>query len=196
MLRVGLTGGIASGKSTVGRLLRERGAAVFDADDIVRGLYAPGAAGSRAVSELFGTEALAEDGGVDRARVAALVFYDPERRRLLETRIHPLVRAEIARKFDEAEANGARVAVAEASQIFEASSAPRFDRVLLVTAPEATRMERWSRRGGDPADARRRMSAQVSPEAAAPLADDVLVNDGTLPELARKVEALYREWTR
>lgn len=90
MLRVGLTGGLGSGKTTVARRLAERGAAVFDADAIVSDLYAPGAAGARAVQELFGSGALDSAGGVDRTRVAAIVFADGERRRALEKRIHPL----------------------------------------------------------------------------------------------------------
>lgn len=196
MLRVGLTGGIASGKSAVAALLRDLGAVVFDADDIVRSLYAPGAPGARAVDELFGPDALAGDGSVDRARVASIVFANPDRRRRLEKRIHPLVREELDRRFAEALAAGARVAVGEASQILEAGSEASFDRILLVTASEATRMARWRQRGGDASDARRRMDAQLSPKAAARRADDVIVNDGTLPELARKVGALYRQWTR
>ncbi|MFN2386201.1 MAG: dephospho-CoA kinase [Thermoanaerobaculia bacterium] len=196
MLRIGLTGGLASGKTTVAGLLRELGASVFDADEIVRNLYGAGGDGARAARDVFGEEALQPDGSVDRVRVAALVFSDPGRRRRLEERVHPLVRAELQKKFHEAEASGADVAVAEASQILEAGTQGNYDRILLVTAPMEERVSRWKAKGGDPEDARGRMAAQILPDEAARHAHDAIVNDGTLAELARKVEALYRTWTR
>jgi dephospho-CoA kinase len=196
VLRIGLTGGIASGKSTVARHLARLGAAVVDADEIVRDLYRPGGAGEAAARELFGEETLARDGTVDRGRLAQIVFADPSRRHALESRIHPLVGAEIERRFAQAERAGARVAVAEASQLLEARTEERYDRVLLVVAPEETRLERWVSRGGDAEDARRRMAAQIPSEEAVSRADDLIVNDGTPEELERKVEALYRGWTR
>jgi dephospho-CoA kinase len=194
VLRVGLTGGLASGKSTVGRMLRDRGAAVFDADAIVRELYAPGGEGERAAREIFGEEIADASGGVSRAKIAAIVFADPQRRHLLESRIHPLVQAERARRFAEAERQGAAVAVAEASQLFEARTEGDYDRVLLVVAPEESRLRRWEAAGGDPADARRRIESQARPSEVFDRADDVIVNDGTLENLARKVEEVWRRW--
>lgn len=194
MLRVGLTGGLASGKSTVATLLAEQGAAVFDADRIVAELYAPGGAGEAAAKELFGSAVENATGGVDRARIAAIVFDDPEARRSLEARIHPLVRDEIELRFAEAEKSGFPVAVAEASQLLEAGSEGRYDRVLLVVAPEAERLRRWSRKGGDADDGRRRMAGQIGAEAARPRATDLIVNDGSLEELEKKVEALFQRW--
>ncbi len=196
MLRVGLTGGIASGKSTVARLLAERGAVVFDADAIVRDLYAAGAEGAQAAKELFGDAVLDPRGEVDRARIAERVFTDPTARHALEERLHPLVGREIARRFAKAEAAGAPVAVAEASQLFEAGTESRYDRVLLVMAPEAERFRRWEEKGGDSDDARRRMASQISPSLAYDRASDVIVNDGTRDVLASRVDAVYREWTK
>lgn len=189
-----MTGGLASGKSTVALLLAKRGAHVFDADQIVSELYAPGSAGEGAARELFGTDVLGPDGRIDRARIAAVVFSDPSRRHALEARIHPMVGAEIERRFARAQEAGARVAVAEASQLLEAATEGRYDRVVVVVAPEEERVRRWTGKGGDPDDARRRMSAQIRPEDARRRADDVIVNDGSLPDLARKVEALYADW--
>jgi len=194
MLRIGLTGGLASGKSTVARLLGGRGAAVFDADAIVRELYEPGGAGAVAARDLFGDSVTDETGNVDRARIAARVFAEPEARHALESRIHPLVGAEIERRFREAEASGARVAIAEASQLLEAKTESRYDRVVLVVAPDETRVRRWEEKGGDPEDARRRMSAQLSPSQAFDRATDVIVNDGTLEDLEQKVDELWRRW--
>jgi dephospho-CoA kinase len=195
VLRIGLTGGLASGKSTVARLLEARGAAVFDADAIVRELYAPGAEGAAAARELFGDAVTDVAGHVDRGRIAALVFADPGKRHELEARIHPLVGREIVRRFTEAESAGAPVAVAEASQLLEAKTESRYDRVVLVVAPEAARLARWEGKGGDSADARRRMDAQISPSAAFDRADDVIVNDGTPEDLEARVDALWRTWT-
>jgi len=123
------------------------------------------------------------------------VFADPARRRALEARIHPLVRTERARLFAEAERAGARVAVAEASQLFESNTESDSDRVLLVVAPEEERVRRWLERGGDGEDARRRIAAQLPPEAARLRAHEVIVNDGTLDELRQKVTEIYRRWT-
>ena len=189
-----MTGGLASGKSTVARLLAERGANVFDADEIVSDLYAPGGLGEAAARELFGEDVVGPDGKIERARIARLVFADPAKRHALEARIHPMVGAEIERRFAAAEEAGAKVAVAEASQLLEAATEGRYDRVVVVRAPEAERVRRGRRKGGDPDDARRRMSAQLPPDDARRRADDVLVNDGTLADLARKVEALYASW--
>ena len=189
-----MTGGLASGKSTVARLLAERGANVFDADEIVSDLYAPGGPGEAAARELFGEDVVGPAGKIERARIARLVFADPAKRHALEARIHPMVGAEIERRFEAAEVAGATVAVAEASQLLEAATEGRYDRVVVVVAPEEERVRRWSRKGGDPDDARRRMSAQIPPDDARRRADDVLVNDGTLADLARKVEALYASW--
>ena len=196
MLRIGLTGGLASGKSTVASHLRELGAAVIDADRIVADLYEPGGPGEAAARELFGSAVEDERGAVDRAKIARIVFGDPAARRALEGRIHPLVREEIERRFREAEALGFGVAVAEASQLLEAGSEDRYDRVLLVVAPEAERIRRWSGKGRDPADARRRMAGQISTEDARPRVTDVIVNDGSLEQLNRKVEAVFASWAK
>lgn len=196
MLRVGLTGGLASGKSTVAGMLGELGAVVFDADEIVRELYRAGGAGAEAARELFGQQIFGSDGRADRARIAEIVFTDPAARHALEARIHPLVRAERGRRFAAAERSGAAVAVAEASQIFESGTEGDYDRILVVVAPDAERMRRWEEEGGDAQDAERRMAAQIPADAARARAHDVLVNDGTLADLRRRVEELFSRWTQ
>jgi dephospho-CoA kinase len=195
MLRVGLTGGLASGKSTVAEILEDLGAAVLDADEIVRALYREGGAGAAAARDLFGDSVLGPDGRVDRTRIAAIVFSDPAARHALEMRIHPLVGEERGRFFAQAEKSGAPVAVVEASQLLEAGTQSDYDRVLLVMAPEEERIRRWGDRGGDPEDARRRISAQIRAEIARERAHDVIVNNGTLEDLRRKVTELFRRWT-
>jgi len=195
VLRIGLTGGLASGKSTVARFLADSGAAVFDADEIVADLYRSGGEGARAVRDLFGEDALDAAGHVDRMKVAEIVFTDPAGRHALEARIHPLVRREIERRFAMALERGAKVAVAEASQLLEAKTESAYDRVLLVTAPKEERVRRWLAKGGEAEDAERRISSQISPEDASRRVTEVLVNDGTLDDLRQKVDALYRRWT-
>ena len=196
MLRIGLTGGLASGKSTVASFLGELGAAVIDADRIVADLYAPGGSGEAVARELFGSAVEDERGAVDPAKIARIVFGDPSARRALEARIHPFVREEIERRFREAEALGFGVAVAEASQLLEAGSEDRYDRVLLVVAPEAERIRRWSGKGRDAADARRRMAGQISAEDARPRVTDVIVNDGSLEDLRSRVEEVFGRWAK
>ncbi|HRC87049.1 MAG TPA: dephospho-CoA kinase, partial [Thermoanaerobaculia bacterium] len=142
-MRLGLTGGLASGKSTVGRWLSDLGYRVVDADRLVAELYRPGEAGSRKVAELFGADYLDAAGAVDRARLAGLVFHDPAARRRLEEAIHPLVRA----RFAELAAGSERPAVLEATLLVEAGYAPDFDAVVSVEAPEAIRLERAIARG-------------------------------------------------
>jgi len=167
---------------------------VFDADRIVAELYRSGGEGERAARELFGDAVLRPDGSVDRSAIAAIVFADPQRRHDLEARIHPLVRREITRRFREADEAGRPVAVAEASQILESGTESSYDRLLLVVAPVEERLRRWQAAGGDAEDARRRIANQISPGAAFDRAADVLVNDGSLEDLRRKTEALYRSW--
>lgn len=194
MLRAGLTGGLATGKSTVGRLLADRGAAVFDADELVRDLYRPGGAAARAARDLFGDTVLDEAGAVDRSRVAAIVFDDPGARRALEARIHPLVHEERERRFGQAAWAGAKVAVCEATLLFEAGTESEYDRVLLVVAPIEARIRRWVEGGGSEDDARRRIAAQMPPEEAARRAHDVIVNDGSAEDLRRQVEEIWARW--
>lgn len=194
MLRVGLTGGIASGKSTVAAMLTDLGAAVFDADRIVAELYEPNAPGAAAVERLFGRRMLDERGAVSKARLAKLAFDDPAARRRLEAAIHPLVLSETRRRFDEAERRGASVAVAEASQLLEGGYGADFDRVVLVVAPRTVRLDRAEPRGLPRAEAERRIAAQMPDSEARALADDVIENAGSIEELRGKVEDVYRRW--
>ena len=194
MLRIGLTGGIASGKSTVARILHDLGAAVFDADRIVAELYAPGAEGARAVASVFGSGVLDSGGAVSKPALARLAFSDPAARARLEAAIHPLVVEEIRRRFAEAERRGAPAAIAEASQILEGDYSGEFDRVVLVVAPEETRRARGADRGVAPEEIARRVAAQIDPREARALADDVIENSGTLADLKEEVAAAWARW--
>lgn len=157
-LVVGVTGGLASGKSTVARRLGESGCTAVDADQVVAALYRPGEPGALAVRDLFGPEVLDEQGAVDHRAVGAKVFADPEARKALEAAIHPLVR----RRFQEIAAalpDGA-IAVLEATLLVEAGYGPNFDLIVTVEAPAEIRLARAVARGLDEEDARARLAAQ------------------------------------
>jgi len=183
---VGLTGGLASGKSTVARWLAEAGFTVADADRLVAESYAPGGAGARLLAELMGAEVLDDNGAVDRARVAQRVFADPDLRRRLEQRIHPLVR----RRFQEIAAAAPGVAVLEATLLVEARFAADFDLVVTVEAPEEVRLARAVERGLSPDQALARLAAQSDAIVRTMAADVILDNSGTLEELRRRVDEL------
>ncbi len=185
---VGLTGGLASGKSTVARWLEEAGFLVVDADRVVAELYAPGGRGAAAVRELFGPEVLDDDGAVDRPRVAARIFSDEAARRRLERAIHPLVRqhfAEISRQAD-------GVVVYEATLLVESGHAETFDLVISIEAPEEQRLAWAIGRGMDEASASARLAAQGDGARRRAGADRLIANAGTLDDLRRKVDELTR----
>ncbi|HEX9737426.1 MAG TPA: dephospho-CoA kinase [Thermoanaerobaculia bacterium] len=186
---VGLTGGLASGKSTVAGRLADAGFRVLDADEIVAELYRPGGGGAAAVRELFGGGVLAAGGGVDRPRLAEVVFADAEARRRLEAAIHPLVRE----RFREIAAEADGVVVYEATLLVEAGRAGEFDLVVSVESPPAAQLERAVVRGMDADAARARLAAQGDGELRRRGAHRILWNDGTLEELRVKVDALVAE---
>ncbi len=189
--RVGLTGGLASGKSLVARHLEAAGYLVIDADRIVAELYAPGAPGSAAVASLFGARLLGTDGGVDKAALASLVFSDSDARQRLEAAIHPLVRSEFARR-----AQIAGVAVLEATRLVEAGFAPDFDLVVTVEASPEARLERAVARGLSHEDAARRLVAQGDGEARRRAASWRIDNAGSLDGLRDACDRLVAEIER
>lgn len=192
-LRVGLTGGLASGKSTVSSWLREAGFEVVDADHLVAELHQPGGAGAAAVRDLFGPEMLDEHGGVDHPKVAARVFSDAKARKDLEAAVHPLVR----KRFEEiAAARSQGVVVLEATLLVEAGYAPLFDFIITVEAPCELRYERAVARGMDPESTRARLLAQGDGEERREAAHRVIDNSGDEAHLRRQVDELIVELNR
>jgi dephospho-CoA kinase len=192
-LRVGLTGGLAGGKSTVARWLAEAGFQVVDADRLVAELYAPGEPGTEAVRRLFGDEVLDERGAVDHRKVADRVFADAEARHALERAIHPLVRDRFARIAQEATE---WVIVLEATLLVEAGFAPSFDLVVSVECPAQVRLARAVERGMDEATARARLLAQGDGSARREAAQRVLDNCGDMEGLRRQTDELVTELRR
>ena len=187
--RVGLTGGLAAGQSTVARWLAEAGFLVVDADRIVGELYRPGRKGARAVADLFGEEFLDSGGGVDRKRLADWVFADRAALSKLEAVIHPLVREE----FQLLAESTSGIAVYEATLLVESGHHQAFDLVVTVEAPKTVRLQRAIERGMPEEMARSRLEAQGSGDARRAAADRVLDSSGSLEELRTQVDAMIAD---
>jgi len=188
-LRVGLTGGLASGKTTVARWLEEAGFRVIDADEIVARLYEPDAAGTQCVTELFGRKMLRPDGGVDHDRLAQEVFSDAEAKRRLEAAIHPLV----GEAFDRLAKSTRGVIVLEATLLVESGMAPHFDIVISVEAETDVRRQRAIRRGLSEEAADARLAAQGGGEARRAGSHRTIRNNGSMPDLRQQVDALVED---
>jgi len=193
--RIGLTGGIASGKSTVARLLRERGVPVIDADAIAREVVAPGTPGLAAVAARW--PQVVQGGVLDRKALGAIVFASPDERRALEAITHPLIRAEAERRMAAAEAAGAPRVVYEAALLFEKNLDEQMDATILVALPPALQVERLRARDriGE-AEARARLQAQMPLEEKRARATFVIDNSGDLAALERRVDEVWAEVER
>lgn len=159
-LRIGLTGPIGCGKSTVAGWLAREGAVVIDADRVAADVSAPGTPVAAAIADRFGPAILTPDGALDRAALAAVVFADPAALRDLEAIVHPAVRPEILRRLEAAEAAAAPIVAIEAIKLVEGGLAALCDEVWLVTCEPDEQRQRLLARSGDPADADRRIAAQ------------------------------------
>jgi dephospho-CoA kinase len=191
VLRIGLTGGIGSGKSTVARLLAERGAAVIDADVLAREVVAPGTPGLAAVVEAFGAGVLTPDGALDRPALAAVVFGDSDARARLDGIVHPLGRARAAESMAALPQDA--VVVQDIPLLVETGQAGSFDLVLVVEADREVRVARLVARGLAEADARARIAAQATDEQRRAVADVVLANSGAPEELAAQVDRFWAD---
>jgi len=193
VLLVGLTGGIGSGKSTVARMLEERGAVVFDADLLAREAVEPGTPGHAAVIERFGADVLAPGGALDREALASIVFADPSARRDLEQIVHPEVRRLFA-EGSEAYRDTDRIVVFSAPLLVETGMHTAFEILVVVSATVATQIERLMRqRGMSEAAIRARIDAQAPLEDKAAVADFLVGNGGTIAELENQVERLWHD---
>ena len=201
-LRIGLTGGIGSGKSSVAALLRQHGAALIDTDLIARQLTLPGGAAIEAIAASFGAEfidaggaLIAPDGALDRARMRELVFGDASAKKRLEAILHPLIGTETERQ---ARAAGALATVFDVPLLVESGRwRSRVDKVLVVDCSEATQIARVVQRSGWTPDAVQAVIAsQASRERRRASADAVIFNDAITPDqLAAEVRAIWQRWT-
>jgi len=196
MLVVGLTGGIATGKSTVAAMFAARGAAVVDADRIAHALQEPGQPCYHRIVEAFGAAVLDAQGRIDRRRLGARVFDDPDARKHLEAILHPAIREACQREIRAAEASGHRVCVVSAALILETGRQGRYDALVVVTAPQAAQMDRLVRiRGLTEKEARQRLASQWPTAAKAALADFVIDNSGDLAATEDQVDRIYAALT-
>lgn len=189
-MRVGLTGGIASGKSTVSELLAGFGAVIVDSDKIAREVVEPGTPGLAQVVAEFGPAVLTESGALDRAKVGEIVFADEGARGRLNAIVHPLVGARSA-ELEEAGRTAGKLVVNDIPLLVEVGYAPFFDEVIVVDVPVETQVERAIARGMTEIDARARIAAQASREERLAAATYVIDNTGTLDDLRKRVREIY-----
>ncbi|PWV54636.1 MULTISPECIES: dephospho-CoA kinase [Nocardiopsis] len=194
MLKVGLTGGIGSGKSAVSSALSSYGAVVIDADAIAREVVAPGTPGLAEVVAEFGEGVLGPDGGLDRPALGEIVFADEARLARLNAIVHPRVAERSGELMAQAEASGASVVVYDVPLLVENGLEPLYDVVVVVDTPDELRVERVSRdRGLPPEQVRARIAAQADRPTRLAAADLVVDNSGTREDLADRVAELWGE---
>lgn len=192
MLRVGLTGGIGSGKSEVSRRLAACGAVVIDADKLAREVVEPGTPGLAAVVDEFGEEMLRPDGTLDRERLGSVVFADEDRRKALNAIVHPLVGERTRELMDAAEQGS--IVVYDVPLLTEGGLASMYDVVVVVDVPPELQLDRLVRQRGMTAeDARARISAQASREDRRAIASVIIDNSGPLDDLDAQVAELWTE---
>lgn len=190
---IALTGGIASGKSTIARRLGAHGAVVVDADEIVRDVQSPGSPVLERIAEAFGRDVIAADGSLDRAALGARVFADKDLLAVLNAIVHPAVRAESQRRFEEASAaDPDAVIVYDVPLLVEARVDDPWSMIVVAHAPESERLRRLVElRGMQPRAARERIDAQVTDEQRLAIADVVIDTAGSMDETEAQVDALW-----
>jgi dephospho-CoA kinase len=195
MLRVGLTGGIGSGKSAVAGRLAALGAVVLDGDEAARAVVEPGTPGLARITETFGPGVLRPDGSLDRAKLAGIVFSDESARGQLNAITHPLIHQRIQAAEEAAAAAGGpdTVVVHDIPLLAEGQRAAGFDVVIVVDVPAELQISRLAGRGLPADQARARMAAQATREQRLAIADIVIDNSGTLPELDRRVSEVWAD---
>ena len=192
--RIGLTGGIASGKSTVANLFAAHGITIVDTDLLAREVVAPGSALLPRIAGHFGAEVLQKDGSLDRAALRSRVFENPAERQWLERLTHPAIRELTDKRCESATSDYVIVAI---PLLVETAGAERFDRVLVVDcSPEIQLARLQARDGASRAEAERMLAAQATREQRLAVADDVITNDGDLAALREQVEKLHRQYLK
>ncbi len=191
MKRVGLTGGIGAGKSTVAKMLASHGAVIVDSDAIARDVVAPGTPGLAEIVGAFGPGVLSADGSLDRPGLGRIVFNDADALRRLEQITHPRIAGESARLIADAEAAGAPVLVHDIPLLVENGLPETFDAVVVVEAPDELRLERLAARGLPREQALERMRAQATDEQRRQAATHLIINAGSTAELRARVDEVW-----
>ena len=195
MLKVGLTGGISSGKSTVGRMFGELGCRVIDSDRITRQLFEPGGSINKAVAEAFGPQVVASDGSIDRKVLSEIVFKNSELRQKLNSLVHPAINQRQAEFLSQASVGDSHaIGIVEAALIVEAGTYKNYDKVIVVTcSPEAQRKRLRERSGLTSAQIESRIASQMPLEEKVKFADFVIDNSGDIGWTRQQVDKVYRQ---
>ena len=195
MFVVGLTGGVASGKTTIAYILREEGAYVIDADQIARELVQPDTPVWNEIVKVFGREILEKDGSIGRKKLAAMVFSDPQQRGLLNRILHPRIKEEMDRRLEEvSQRHPEDIVVVDAALLVETGDYRKMDKLIVVTSTETQQIERLRQRDGmEPERAREILSSQMALEEKLKVADFVIRNDGSFEETERRVKEVFQE---
>jgi dephospho-CoA kinase len=196
-LVVGLTGGVAAGKSTVARMFTELGATVVDADELAREVTSPGTEVHRHIVEVFGPQFLDATGKIDRVRLGEVVFKDPGARRQLEAITHPAIMEAAARRLEDLGRRGHRMVVYEAALLVESGRDRAMDMLVVVVAEDELRLHRLTERNGLSREAAlQRLGAQLPQALKASRGDHVIDNSGSLQRTRARVEEVWRELQR
>jgi len=198
MLIVGLTGGVASGKTAVSQILREEGAYLIDADQIARELVQPHTATWNELIRVFGKGILQEDGSIHRKRLAAKVFSDSEQRNLLNQILHPRIKVEMDRRVKEiGQKDPNAIVVIDAALLIELRNHREMDKVIVVTSTEKQQIERLKKRDGvEQEEAQKILSSQMPLEEKLKVADLVIRNEGSFEETKKRVKKVFQELKR
>lgn len=192
---IGLTGSIASGKSTVSKMLKELGFPIIDADLVARQVVEPGTETLKKIESLFGHEIIRQDGTMDRERVGALIFSDPAMRKQLNDIIHPAIREEMLRQRSAYLAEGYKTIVMDIPLLFESELQHFVDKILVVSVTEENQLARLMERNGlSETDARARISSQLPMTVKEEGADAVIYNNGTVEETALQLARILEQW--
>lgn len=192
---IGLTGSIASGKSTVAAMLREKGYPIVDADEISRLVVEPGSPVLSEIKDAFGEDVIMEDGQLNRAKLGDLIFNDIEKRQQLNGIIHPAVRKEMLRQKEEWITKGASTVIMDIPLLFESRLQPFVDRILVISVTKDLQKSRLMARNGlSEVEAESRISSQLPMEVKERGADAIIDNNGTLEATKQQLEAVLDEW--
>jgi dephospho-CoA kinase len=198
MLIVGLTGGVASGKTVVSQILREEGAYLINADQIARDLVRPHTSTWNELRRVFGDGILDEDGSVHRKKLAVKVFSDPEQRNLLNQLLHPRIKEEIGRKVKEiGQKDPEAIVVIDAALLLEVGDYREMDRLIVVASTETQQIERLRNRNGvEEEEAQKVLASQMPLEEKLKVADFIIRNEGSLEETKRRAKEVFQELRR
>lgn len=192
---IGLTGSIASGKSTVSKMLEDLGYPIIDADLVARKVVEPGSETLNEIEALFGSEVIREDGTMNREKVGALIFTDPLKRKQMNDIIHPAIRREMLRQRSAFMAEGHKTIVMDIPLLFESKLQHFVDKILVVSVTEDNQLSRLMERNGlNEKDARSRIGSQLPMSVKEEGADAVIYNNGSIEETAQQLTRILKHW--